>query len=323
MEPAEGLALLHITLPDGSEQVVPVMRSPYNIGRVETNDLPLSHQMVSRNHARLLFQGEEMVLIDLNSSNGTFVGEQRLAPSEPHPLSYGDAFSIGPYKLWLEAIPAAAVRARPAAEEAPAAAEAPPPEETEARRPQRRRAAPPPRPPEPPPPAAPVVPYDDAFGIPRDESRYLEYLPPIYEQDPFLGRFLLAFEGVLAPIEQTVDSFDLYLDPKTAPPHFLEQLAAWLGLTLDEKWPLQKRRAVLAEAAELYRLRGTRRGLSRHLQIYTDVEPEITEPEGRPFHFVVRLRVKRDQQVDRATVERIIEANKPAHTTYSLEIVSG
>ncbi len=322
MEPVEGLALLHITNPDGSEQTVPITRSPYNIGRIETNDLPLAHPLVSRHHARLLFQGEEIVLIDLNSSNGTFVGAQRLAPSDPHRLSYRDVFTIGPYALRLEPIPTETPEAP--AGEAPVAPEEASQAEEEAPRPsRRRRPGPPERPPEPPAPPTPALPYDETFGIPRDESRYLRYLPPIYHHDPFLGRFLLAFEGILAPIEQTVDSFDLYLDPRTAPPHFLDQLAAWLGLTLDEKWPLDKRRAVLAEAAELYRRRGTPRGLARHLQIYTGIEPEIVEPEDRPYHFVVRLRLSPGQEVDRATIERIIDANKPAHTTYSLEIVGG
>jgi phage tail-like protein len=126
---------------------------------------------------------------------------------------------------------------------------------------------------------------------------------------------------VLAPIEQVVDSFDLYLGPRTAPAFFLDQLAGWLGLTLDEKWPVEKRRAVMAEAAELYRRRGTRWGLARHLQLYLDIEPEILEPEDRPYHFAVVLRVPPSRPVDRTAVERIIEANKPAHTTYELRIV--
>jgi phage tail-like protein len=178
-----------------------------------------------------------------------------------------------------------------------------------------------PLPAQPEPPEGERVRYGEAFGLPGDCSRYLQYLPPIYAADPFLGRFLLAFEGVLAPIEQTVDHFDLYLSPRTAPAYFLEHLARWLGIDLDEKWPSATRRALLAEAIELYRRRGTRWALSRHIEICTGVAPEIVEPEEQPFHFRVILRVPAGQAVDRAAVERIIQADKPAHTTYELQTV--
>ena len=325
MASVNALAQLRIIFPDETEQVVPVSQSPFNIGRVPANNLQLSHQSISRNHARLLFQGDEIVLIDLNSSNGTFVGEQQLGASEPYALSYGEPFRIGPYTLILEA--AALAAKGPVPEAAPEAAETGEPlavEEPQPEAPARITPAPPPPPPAATPPGPPEAAgpsHDEAFGLPPDRSRYLQYLPPIYHADPFVGRFLLAFEGLLAPIELTVGNFDLYLDPRTAPAFFLDQLAGWVGLTLDEKWPLEKRRAVLAKAAELYRRRGTRWSLARHLEIYTGITPEISEPEDQPFHFRVLLRVPRGQEVDRATVERIIVANKPTHTTFALEIL--
>ncbi len=167
-----------------------------------------------------------------------------------------------------------------------------------------------------------LLPSDEGrWGVPSDGSRYLHYLPPIYREDPFLGHFLLAFEEIFIPIEQSVDNFDLYLDPYTTPAFFLGQLAAWLDLTLDEKWPLDKRRQLVAEAAELYRRRGTHWSLSRFLEIYTGVIPQIVESEDQPYLFSVVLRLPAgSRNVDRATVERIIEVSKPAHTIYNLEI---
>lgn len=297
------LALLQIEHTDGTKQTIPVAKSPFNIGRAPNSDLQLPHQLVSRNHARLLFQGSEVVLLDLNSANGTIVEGKKLAPNEPYGLAYGEAFGIGPYTLRLGAAPGGPDVEAPA-------------EETGL------RAGEPPMPPGPPPVEESRLPYDQAFGLPSDVSRYLQHLPPIYQADPFLGRFLVAFEGVLAPIEQIVDNLDIYLIPQSTPAFFLDQLAGWLGLTLDEKWPLAKRRAVVAEAAELYRRRGTRWGLARYLEIYTGITPEISEPDDRPYHFHVLLRVPPGQSVDRGTVERIIQANKPAHTTYSLEITA-
>jgi len=337
VSPDKVLALLHIGFPDGTEQVVPITQPQFDIGRSAGNGLQLPDQLVSRHHARLLVEDDRHTLIDMNSSNGTLVGNSRLEPNQPHVLSPGETFRIGPYALRLDAAPAPSSPETPAEAAAEIGVEdvAAPPAEPEAiaadipeepsppAEPQIRigvAEAPPRPPPVKPPPENGRPSYDEAFGLQLDRSRYLQYLPPIYHEHPFLGRFLLAFEGVMAPIEQMVDNLDLFLDPRTVPAFFLNQLAAWLDMTLDEKWPVEKRRAVVAEAGELYRRRGTRWSLSRFLEIYTGVEPRIEEPEDKPHHFRVVLRVPRGNGVDRGTVERIIQANKPAHTTYALEI---
>lgn len=347
------LATLRIQFPDGSQRSVEVRSPSFTAGRAPDGDLQLPDPKISRQHFRLLFEGDRIQLVDLKSSNGTFVGETRLTPNQPHPIAFGQAFSAGPYRMELvsppEKVPerpktrkAPAPKERPAEKTIPPAKPKPEPKVEKAPEPAVKigaekapvpAAEPTPRtrrpaaPPAPPPPEGPTLPslgeYDHTFGVPGDRSRYLQYLPPIFEEHPFLGSFLLAFEGVLAPIEQSVDHFDAYLDPETTPPFFLENLASWLGVILDEKWPLEKRRAVVAEAAELYRKRGTRQGLSRWLEIYTEVTPEIAEPKGQPHHFEVVLNVPRGKNVDQATVERIIEANKPAHATYGLKIVRG
>ncbi len=45
---------------------------------------------VSRKHAEISLVGRELVVIDLNSVNGTFVNCERLPPMSPHPLRDGD-----------------------------------------------------------------------------------------------------------------------------------------------------------------------------------------------------------------------------------------
>ncbi len=343
MENEPILAVIHVSSAEGGEQEAPVSHSPFNIGRIQPNDLVLPSAKVSRAHARILIEDDRMLLIDLNSSNGTFAGSQRLTPNEPYPLSFGLSFEIGPFTLHLDP----AVQAPPVSglDEKPQTAPLP---ETMASDEPVAEAGPAepavePTPVEPVPVAVgvvdlpqPVLPpppgdnggrgdgtgnYDEAIGLPDDHSRYLQFLPPIYSEDSFLGKFLLAFEGVLTPIEQMVDNFDQYLDPRTAPAYFLDQLAAWLDLTLDEKWPLDKRRRIVDEAAELYRRRGTCWGLSRHLEIYSGITPEIREPENQPHHFEVVIRAAKGTPLDRGTLDRIILANKPAHTTYKLEVI--
>ncbi len=55
---------------------------------------------VSRRHARILKQENEVVVEDLGSINGTFINGKRLAPYLPETLSDGDTLQLG--KLLLE-----------------------------------------------------------------------------------------------------------------------------------------------------------------------------------------------------------------------------
>jgi phage tail-like protein len=174
-----------------------------------------------------------------------------------------------------------------------------------------------------------------------EPSRYLEYLPAIYSEDEFMGRFLRIFEDILTSIEQMVDHVNLYFDPKTAPEAFLPWLASWVDLSLDEQWSLEKQRRLIASAVELYQWRGTRRGLREYLRIYTGVEPKITEHfggirlgeqsklgwntvlgDGQDHSFTVTLKVEDPSSIDVERVKAIIEAEKPAHVGYRLEIAS-
>ena len=74
-------------------QEIELAKDEFVIGRIEGNDLVIAEPSVSRRHARLLRQGEQVLLEDLGSSNGTFVNGQRL--SAPFPLKSGDIFTLG------------------------------------------------------------------------------------------------------------------------------------------------------------------------------------------------------------------------------------
>lgn len=50
---------------------------------------------VGRRHARLLMQGGQMLLEDLDSVNGTRINKQRLTPGRPQPLHDGDEVHFG------------------------------------------------------------------------------------------------------------------------------------------------------------------------------------------------------------------------------------
>ena len=101
------LALLRVIDPDGSEHVLSITHSPFCIGHAERNDLPLVDAAVSRHHACLRLNGDQMLVVDMGSEHGTWVGATRLEVNEPRALDYHEIFRIGPYHLRLEPVTAA------------------------------------------------------------------------------------------------------------------------------------------------------------------------------------------------------------------------
>ena len=156
-------------------------------------------------------------------------------------------------------------------------------------------------------------------------SRLLTYLPSIYADDPFLGSFLNIFDSIWLPLERQIDQLYAYFDPRLTPAEFLPWLATWVDLTLDENWPLDRRRALIRSAADLYRRRGTKGALRDYLAIYMGVQPDIVEDDarGNPFHFSVVFHVNEPAALDQDRIKRIVEEEKPAHTTYTLRIEKG
>ena len=96
------------------------------IGRAPDNDLRLDHPTVSLHHARVDAGPTGATVLDLGSSNGTFVDGRELAPREPHPLADADEVGIGPFTLTLRRS-AEARAARPPAQPTVVAARPDPP----------------------------------------------------------------------------------------------------------------------------------------------------------------------------------------------------
>lgn len=68
-----------------------------SIGRAVENDIVITSRRVSREHARVRREGRRMVLVDMGSTNGTFLNDERvLSPTE---LRDGDRVSIGSVSL--------------------------------------------------------------------------------------------------------------------------------------------------------------------------------------------------------------------------------
>jgi|GEM_PF-2378715 len=67
------------------------------IGRGDEADIAINDHSVSRVHLRLDVAGGRVV--DLGSTNGTFVDGERLAPHQPHPIVHGQSLMVGSIPL--------------------------------------------------------------------------------------------------------------------------------------------------------------------------------------------------------------------------------
>ncbi|MGV0025315.1 phage tail protein [Phormidesmis priestleyi] len=135
-------------------------------------------------------------------------------------------------------------------------------------------------------------------------SSYLNSLPAIFSEDPFLGQFLLAFEQVLTGLdtatsepkqglEDIVNNLSKLFDPSAIDTlftndektlkAFLQWLAGWTALSLRADWDTGQQQRFLAQIVPLYRQRGTKENLAELLKIYTGLLPIIEEAPDRPF----------------------------------------
>ena len=88
-----------ITERGGAQRQLDFDAAELSIGRVEENDVVLPRTNVSKRHARLVLKDERYVLIDLKSTNGTYVNGRRIAA--PMMVGAGDKIYIGDFILSL------------------------------------------------------------------------------------------------------------------------------------------------------------------------------------------------------------------------------
>lgn len=80
------LAIFVLPAFDGSEERVAITRPAVTVGQAPGNDVVLDDDTVSSRHARLEFEMGGWKLIDLGSTNGTFVDGVRLTADIPTPI---------------------------------------------------------------------------------------------------------------------------------------------------------------------------------------------------------------------------------------------
>ncbi|MCA6611067.1 MAG: phage tail protein [Pseudanabaena sp. M158S2SP1A06QC] len=185
----------------------------------------------------------------------------------------------------------------------------------------------------------------------RPTSLYLDFLPDVYREVDFVGRLLKIFEECFEPDVQISDALWAYLDPMLSPETMLPFLAHWVGWELTPAIDMQRQRYLIKQAMQIYRWRGTSRGLRFYIHLFTGLPLDEHLPESekhisvfevtgrgfvlgaaqigintsaggrRPFHFIVRIRNDSQNRLDLALIHQIIEREKPAFCTYDLEII--
>lgn len=160
-------------------------------------------------------------------------------------------------------------------------------------------------------------------------------LPGIYQEDEFSMRFVGGFDDVLAPIVATLDCLVDYFDPALTATDFLEWLASWVGIEVDESWATERRRAAVATAVEMYRMRGTISGLRANLEVLSGGQVEITDSGGVAWstsptgplpgqdspRLAVRVTVPDASERTLKAIDSIVATAKPAHVVHRVEVV--
>lgn len=184
-----------------------------------------------------------------------------------------------------------------------------------------------------------AVPAPRTFARPAEPSELLRYLPAIYQNDPFIGRFLRIFEDMHSPVQAMVEALPSYFDPNLAPPELQRLLASWVGGERregagrldDAAWG-----RLVAHQLELHRWRGTKRGLRLALELATGHRPLINDystglvlgadaslgvnatlESGQTLSVTVRFDCE-PGEIDASTVDAIIRQHKPAHVAHSV-----
>jgi phage tail-like protein len=182
---------------------------------------------------------------------------------------------------------------------------------------------------------------------------YVKWLPSIYQRNDINGRnfyrdFLWIIQHLFGSIEEILDVIHAYFDPYEAPEKFLPWLASWSAMIIEEDWPIEKKRRLIRKAIELYRIRGTVKGLKLFIALFTGHEPEIKEnvwpfrgwrigvtseiavdtvvlpPVNLAHTFIVEMPVSYKDVSPEAVIRihEIIQMEKPANTQYYLRFAA-
>jgi phage tail-like protein len=165
--------------------------------------------------------------------------------------------------------------------------------------------------------------------------RLIDMVPGVYHESPLVVGLLSGLDVALAPVFATLDALETYVDPAMAPDDFLTWLASWVGLTFDDRWTDEQRRALVPAMVPAYRLRGTKAGLRAIVRLFTGTDPDIRDsggvatstepgqaaiPPAGPNIIRVRVRLPQGSLVTAARLRELVETMVPVHLAVEVEI---
>ena len=110
---------------------------------------------------------------------------------------------------------------------------------------------------------------------------FVDYLPELYRtesgENSFLSRFLGIFQSIYVDLEDKIDIMPLKFDPDYTSRDFLNWIADWLSIKDIELWGEKRLRNLIKECVSIYKIKGTRKAISRVVEDYIGVEPIIVE----------------------------------------------
>jgi len=182
---------------------------------------------------------------------------------------------------------------------------------------------------------------------------YIKWLPSIYQRSDVTGKnflrdLLWITQHLFGEIEERLDEIHTYFDPLETPDEFIPWLAGWTAMILEEDWPKSKKRHLIKKAIELYKIRGTVKGLKLFIALFTNHEPHIHEnawpfrgfrigvtsgigidsvilpPVNVAHTFLVEMPVTyKDVTIESVIrLHEIIQMEKPANTSYYLRFLA-
>lgn len=163
-----------------------------------------------------------------------------------------------------------------------------------------------------------------------------QLLPAIYFEDEFTQKLTQGLDSVVSSLLSTLDNLESYFDPDLSPADFIDWLSGWVGLAGEPSDTVEGRREMIKRAVEIYRLRGTVKGLTDHIALAFGSTPEIREtggvststtsrsalPGSDEGELVVIMRVPDPATFNRSGLDGFVRANKPAHLPHRIEVLA-
>ncbi len=159
----------------------------------------------------------------------------------------------------------------------------------------------------------------------KSTAEYMRFLPEVYNYDDFINRFLMMFETFWKPINQQISQVENYFDPDLTPDSFLNWLASWVGMEIDETFPKDRIRMLIRNAIPFFHSRGTAQSLKLFLEMYSGGVVEVSERKahnmvlGGPMGLGDGLALGKENKPNTVLVDMTVSSSELERTGFSKE----